>query len=295
MRDDFALFIAENYSPGVQGYIKSSFDIFEELEIEEYDLVFSAILMDETPQNETVADRFYTQVRENLKKIISEFEVTLIEDPTPDQLLSITEALVSLPRYSNPIEIMTLIEGEDVVEETLCDCLALVSDKTAREFGAFIETVPKSFLDRLYTYFSDRDTTDTETDADDVEAKEKQELLEKLRAFKVFLKYDEAVGFEMIRGGTDVGYSFDYYAQSIKKHMELKDLPRLAKEIAVILLMAKDTFRNPLVSFNERSNLLFEDINRIAQLDIVLRATFIAFEKFCVESLEAKGLTNEQV
>lgn len=295
MRDDFALFIAENYSPGVQEYINSSFDIFEELEIEEYDLVFSAILMDESPQNESVVNRFYTQVRENLKKIISEFEVTLIEDAAPDQLLSMAEALVSLPKYSSPVEIMTLIEGENIVEETFCDCLALVSDKTAGEFGSFIEAVPRSFLDRLYTYFSDRDSTDTEIDIDDVGAKDKRELLEKLRAFKVFVKYDEAVGFEMIRGGTDVGYSFDYYTQSIKKHMELKDLSRLAKEIAVILLMAKDTFRNPLAGFSERSNLLFEDINRIAQLDIVLRATFIAFEKFCVESLEAKGLTNEQV
>lgn len=295
MRNDFSLFVTENYSPDVQDYIKKAFELFEALDIEEYDLNFSAILMDETERTDEKTDLFYKHVRDLLLLIVSEFEIELIEDIQPGQLLAICEALTVLPNYTDPTQIMTLVEGSITIEETFCDCLALVSEKTAVEFGAFIESVPQSFLDNLYSYFKDKDISEIEIDNEDATTKEKQDIIQKLKAFKQFINYDEAVGFEMIRDGTDVGHCFEHYAAAIKKHMDILDIATLGKEISVVLLMAKDTFRNPLMAFSERANMLFEDINRLTQLDIVLRATFASFDKYCGEIIASKGPTNEQV
>lgn len=273
MRDELQFFIRDNYSTDKQELLESCFDTIDLYDLEEYDTPFINLLMegDQHDRNELIT-QFETLVRNTLLYIVTIQHVTLNVDIDLNTLNEITNALFEVQSYEDKTTIVDLINGLYNNEEKLAELLALVSILTVDDLLSQIEYVDDELFNCLLDIYEENDLqTDTE---------ENKELLDKLKSFKEFIKYDTAIGFRLIGQGSSYKLPFSFYIDKCKKQLDTISVEEAAKELAVLLLITEETFKSPIVEYSVRSHDIFSDIDKITKINVQLVKIFSEYEKY---------------
>ena len=273
MRDELQFFIRDNYSTDKQELLESCFDTIDLYDLEEHDTPFINLLMegDQHDRNELIT-QFETLVRNTLLYLVTIQPVTLNADIDINTLNEITNALFEIQSYEDKTTILDLINGLYNNEEKLAELLALVSILTVDDILLQIEYVDDELFNCLLDIYEENDLqTDTE---------ENKELLDKLKSFKEFIKYDTAIGFRLIGQGSSYKLPFSFYIDKCKKQLDTIPVEEAAKELAVLLLITEETFKSPIVEYSVRSHDIFSDIDKITKINVQLVKIFSEYEKY---------------
>lgn len=273
MREELQFFVRDNYSTDKQELLESCFDTIDLYDLEEYDTPFINLLMegDQHDRNELIT-QFETLVRNTLLYIVTIQHVTLNVDIDLNTLNEITNALFEVQSYEDKTTIVDLINGLYNNEEKLAELLALVSILTVDDLLSQIEYVDDELFNCLLDIYEENDLqTDTE---------ENKELLDKLKSFKEFIKYDTAIGFRLIGQGSSYKLPFSFYIDKCKKQLDTISVEEAAKELAVLLLITEETFKSPIVEYSVRSHDIFSDIDKITKINVQLVKIFSEYEKY---------------
>jgi hypothetical protein len=273
MRDELQFFVRDNYSTDKQELLESCFETIDLYDLEEYDTPFINLLMEGDQHDRTeLISQFEALVRNTLLYLISIQHVTLNADIDLNSLNEITRALFEIQSYEDKTTVIDLINGLFNNEEKLAELLALVSILTVDDLLVQIGYVDDELFNCLLDIYEENDLQSN--------IEENKELLDKLKSFKQFIKYDIAIGFRLIEQGSSYKLPFSFYIDKCKKQLDTMSVEDAAKEISVLLLITEETFRSPIVEYSVRSHDIFSDIDKITKINVQLVRIFSEYEKY---------------
>lgn len=278
MRPELEFFVLEHYAPERVETMKRGFQCLESYSVEEYDNKYIEVMM--TYENRERSDNavvFSQHLIDDLLDILNQHDIQVDSEAKFEDIVEVIEALFNIQDYDDKDSIIRMLETDfNTSEEKLANLFTLVSLKSVDYFVQILESVSPDIFDKLMEIYSNNYQPDDLSCPEDTRKK----IAEELKLLKQYIQYDKAVGFKIIAGNGEVGLPFSYYIQYALKEIEYLEFDDIAKELAVLLYMSEDTFQNPISSYSERSQLLFDDINKITRINHVLISLISGFEKW---------------
>lgn len=284
MRQELSIFINENYSLEKQGLFNKAFSVFEDYSIEDHDVSFLELISEfDSRDYLDIIDNFESLIRNLLIDTCKQQGVILVEDCSLEILLEITAGLFDIQYYENKEDIIKCIEVDSESEEKLSNILNMVTLLSVDNLLLNIESVDSNIFNLILETCSYSDSNETESEE---LTKSDKDIVFKLKEFREFCKDPELIAFKIIRKGFRVKLSFDFYNRYLKNMVtDFSNLEQVAKEYFAVLIMAKESYLNPINHFRKISSTINEDITLITKLDIQISKIYNDFDKFCISKI----------
>lgn len=281
MRPDLAIFVNENYSLEKQGLFNKAFSVFEDYSIEDFDTPFIDLISEfDSRDYLDIIDNFESLIRNLLINTIKEQGVTVVEECSLETLTEIAGGLFDIQYYDNKEDILRCIEVESDSEEKLANILTMVTLISVDSLLMNLESVDDNIFNLIVQTCSYSDSD--ENQAEELTKSDKDIVL-KLKQYQAFTNDPDLIAFKIIRKGFRVKLGYDFYNRYLKSMVtDFSDLEKVAKEYFGVLLMAKESYLNPINHFRKISQSINDDITMITKLDIQISKVFNDFDKFCI-------------
>lgn len=293
MLAEIELFIKENYNPEVIGLFVRSFDAFDALyEDVDYNQPYVAILMDSNnDESADVADLLYARLRNDVRELISQFEIKFTEDIEFSKLLSILEGLIALPDYQDKDTVANIIETGDTSVDIFAELIELVTQLQSIEVIQVVEFVPSELFTKL---MENLDPDNDLSDADPAPINPK--LIDKLKAYREYTPNKNNFGFKLIEGGYSPGGTFKHYQNASGTMLDaVEDIDTVADELLTLMYISSDAYENPLQFYTDNSSTIFSDEKRITKVYVKIKNRIAEFEAYYTnKQVSNKGIANAQ-
>lgn len=279
MREELSIFVNENYPPAKQELFYKAFEVFDDYDLDQYDLGFIDIISvyDNSDPIE-IQLKLESHLMELLKSILIEQSIILNEDVDLNQIIEITAALKLIEDYEDKDSIIRYLESDYTDEEKLCNILSLVSNLTLDDYLLMIDSFDTNILNLIELTAIGYDSSSTEPQE---QTDESNLILNNVKLFKNFTNDNELIGFKILRKGFKVGIEFQWYGRYLKKYLlDYTNIEKAALEFFLLLLMGKESYNNPINYFRKISLDYIDSLNEITKLDLALTNVFNNFEKY---------------
>lgn len=268
MREEIKIFISMFFNEEMQELFTNAFEIFENMDIEDYqDKYNNLIMMADNVDTTTITAKFREAVESDLTSILKQFGIVVTEDTPLEDLCTIIISLDILENYLDSAAIISYSELPGNAEEKFCEFLSLVTVKEATYYLPFIENVDSNLLERIRELHSEK-ANQSKVDETDEEILAK--IVNRMKALASNPNYSNCLGFNLVRLDIPLGSSFAYYAEMTTKVFDGMDFDKLATELVVLLAMSNDGINLPQQVYQKWSHLRFDDITKITKIDLAL-------------------------
>jgi len=197
---------------------------------------------------------FNNEVIEMALSTVNQHGITLTEEVTLSQINNVLAALYTLPRRTDSVGFLGLLEVNDISnEEKFAKLLSYTTQLTEEDAMVILGEVQDVFLKRLYTLLSEAEVLDEEIP--------NQAIVEN---FKCFLKYlsdkqDGLLGSHILETGMLVGLPFRLYMAYFSEEISSSHAESIAVDLMSVLLISSDAWESPIAMYREMSETLVKD------------------------------------
>lgn len=292
MRSEIELFINLNFSQEKTELFKKCFSVFEEFHLEDYDTnILELISLFDSMETAELLLEFEMIVKNTLVSVINSHGVEIDDEARLDVICEIAYSLNAIQTYEDQESIIRTLETDYDNEEKLCQLFRFVSLTSVDNFMLAINSVDQNIFRKIYELYQNIDSD--KYSAEEIAVTNK--IVSQLKELKTFLQYDAAIGFKLLTKGLSVNGDFNLYVKYCIEKFETMELDLIAKELLVILFMSKQSYTSPIMFFRSVSSNLFEDINKITKIDVMLNILLNNFSKYKAEKLNQSLLAVENM
>lgn len=267
MRNEFEIYIKDNYGEVEQHVFNDAFELFEKFSLPNYQEAYLSLVMNSTMDDPQIAsDSFKGNVFSDLVMLVGYHGIDVNTHATSESLCELLNGLQVLENYADPAAIVQYINQDGADIDKLADLLTLVTSKHDTYFLNFMNSVKPALLRRLYEMY-EAGANNSNTDGDALENEANIARLKKLNEYDYFKLCH---GYEMIKAGLPIGMDFVAYAGYIRSLIDEAEPEQAAKELAVILAMSSDGLLLPQQTYQKYSNFFWDDIDKINRVDLAL-------------------------
>lgn len=279
MRPEIQLYASENFTPSLYASLQRALELFDELNVEEAEDDFISLLMVHDTKDPTqTCNEFIDKLNEYLDQLVSLHAVKLDDDILLHKKLDILEGLVSIEHYMDVEGLLATLEIPQEPEEKLASILELVYSLDPDEIFPLIESVD----DALFIKISEIKNRQKDIESNELD----KDLLDKVKLaskFYVSIEYTPVI-FKLIKDGTiNIGETISAYLPLFKQSELFNKMDSLnkAKELFATFIISSDGYLNPLQTYNEYSDDLFDDINTITSVSSGMGKVLNDFNSYC--------------
>lgn len=292
MRSEIELFINQAYNQEKVELFNKCFSVFDEFHLEDYDLsMIELISVYDSMDSEQAFLEFEIIVKNTLISLIQEHGLVLDEEATLDIICEIARCLNAIQSYEDKESIIRTLESEYDAEEKLCQLFRFVSQETPDNFMMAINEVDQNIFTKIYELYHTMEIEELSAE----ELNTAATIIKQLKELRSFIKYDEAIGFKLITKGFSVNGDFNQYIKYCVQKFDSMDLAVIAKELLVILFMAKQSYASPIMFFRSISSSLFDDIDKITKIDVHLNTLINDFNRDKAQQVKNTILATETI
>lgn len=271
-------FINDAYSDELSDAITNSFDIMDKFNYDYNEQDFIRLLMEvENQSTDYMHDMFLTILNHKLDLVLKEHTI-ILNDAKLYQKNEFLEALYVVQHLNDYSPILYILESDLESDEKLAEVIAQLSTLTPSEVISLVDDYDEQILEILkqYIYQSQPDETN------EIDSLTKQ-IIAKYKEFYNYItatNIDIPIGIEYFEAGILPGLDFKSYLHYFNELTDSADINRVSLDILSILLLAKDTYMNPLSGYRDNSGLIFSELELISKVDASLTGHISKFETF---------------
>lgn len=264
MQQEIEVYIKSTYGPEKVDLLIACFQVLEDYNLEDYEIGFMDLLMEADNKDPYQAQlEFELLVKNNLLNLLYIQGVHLNDEVDLITLKEISASLLLIQNIEDKQSALDIVEADFPTEEKLCELFQLVSIFSVDRFIVAIDSVDEGVFMKLREIF-------TEEIKESIVDEEQQDIINRLKLLKSYLNMDDAVAFKLIRKSVSVGMKFDFYFNYLKNKLDDMETDRAAAELVAMFTMSRDTYKDIIVQFSKRSNLMFLDLDRLSRVNVKL-------------------------
>ena len=287
------LFIRDSYFPDKADALLESFDIFNDIPLEDHENDFNELLMlDGTIDKTELTVQFENLVTTLLYKLFQEHGIKVAEETPLHILNQICRGLLEIEYYLDGETILRTIESDLDNEEKVSELIALCCPLEAELIVFYIEEVSPSLIDKTQELFEERVTLDK----GELEKENNQrKIISKLRDITRFIDDKDLIGYRLISAGVYVGADFERYIQYIQHETDTMDIDKVSKELFFMLNMSSESLVNIIACFTKYSDLLFHNVDKITKVYNRINKLILDFDRYMLQRTASLKNSSEVV
>jgi len=261
MLAELKIFVDDTFTPEIVTTIERAFTTFETLSVEDFELPYLAIVMEEqTSDSLSPQDRFYKQLHQDCNFVLMQFEIKLSDTAQLHDTVELLEALTLIENYENKQELIDAIEAADDAIDALAQVINILSSVKISTVYSIVDEVSPNLINVIKNLGKNKE--------EDLVFEPDQALIKNIKSFKNYLADNGAIGIDLVRNGQPIGADFSYYLKLMNiEFFKNKNYLLLAKDILSLLFISGDAFSNPIEFFRKNSALMFDDLTTITKVD----------------------------
>jgi len=276
MLDILRQFVSTNTTPETLEAIEDAHDLFDRLEIPNYQQEFESFLMlDDVTDNGSTIEAIYDLTKTMQHQILSDHAMIVDKECQVSLLNIFIRGILDIQEYEDKEEIIRTTELDGSPEEIMADILALVTSLTASELLIHIERVNQFTITRIREIAENKD----DLPLDDEQTEEIMKRVSKLNLFCLLVNnYNLKISF-LLQHGLQANYPFTVYADMLKDDMEGMTPEQLAMEWYGMGIMSCDGFDNVPAIIKNNIDHYLSDIDEITKITMTITDYQIALER----------------
>lgn len=261
MLAELKIFVDDTFTPEIVTTIERAFTTFETLSVEDFELPYLAIVMEEqTSDSLSPQDRFYKQLQQDCNFVLMQFEIKLSDTAQLHDTVELLEALTLIENYENKQELIDAIEASDDSIDALAQVINILSSVKISTIYSIVDEVSPNLINVIKNLGKNKE--------EELIFEPDQALIKNIKSFKNYLADNGAIGIDLVRNGQPIGADFSYYLKLMNvEFFKNKNYLLLAKDILSLLFISGDAFSNPIEFFRKNSALMFDDLTTITKVD----------------------------
>jgi len=261
MLAELKIFVDDTFTPEIVTTIERAFTTFETLSVEDFELPYLAIVMEEqTSDSLSPQDRFYKQLQQDCNFVLMQFEIKLSDTAQLHDTVELLEALTLIENYENKQELIDAIEASDDSIDALAQVINILSSVKISTIYSIVDEVSPNLINVIKNLGKNKE--------EELIFESDQALIKNIKSFKNYLADNGAIGIDLVRNGQPIGADFSYYLKLMNvEFFKNKNYLLLAKDILSLLFISGDAFSNPIEFFRKNSALMFDDLTTITKVD----------------------------
>jgi hypothetical protein len=271
-------FIETAYADELVDTIKNSFDIMDAFNYDYNEQDFIRPLMEvENQSTDYMHDMFLSILNHKLDLVLKEHTIVL-NNAKLYQKNEFLEALFVIQHLNDYSPILYLLESDLEADEKLAEIIAQLSTLTPSEVISIVDNYDEEILEVLKQYIYQSQPTET-SETDSVT----KQIITKYKEFYNYLvatNTDIPIGVDYFEAGILPGLEFKAYLHYFNELTENTNISKLSLDILSILLLARDSYLNPLTGYRDNSGLIFSELELISKIDASLTGHINKFETY---------------
>lgn len=187
-------------------------------------------------------------------------------------LSKFVRALQAMQYWEEVNAILDLCHSDATNEDKLASIVGLVGEITESDALNVIQDVDDTLMVGLERIYSENALSVEEEHEID------PEQIAKLRSWRDHAKAHTRYAYRMVKAGYKPGYAFNEYAKRVAARLVSMDNIAIAEEVIPLLLLGRDTWRNPLISWREHNAIFSFDAGDITAIDTIIVRLLSDFE-----------------
>ena len=244
--------------------------IAENFELEGLEDALTSIAMDsESYELSDIPVVIHNKTYEYMNYLLRNHEIVASEDATLQQLTLVLNAVWRMQDWIDHESILRITEADGSAEEKFADLVALVEVAESVSVLNTISSVSDSFIEVLQKLYNDEDEEQIMSQIND-------DYVAQLRMLKQFYEtvknFDTRAifAFQLIAHGMQLGGSFSFYYNLIKKKLESDDKDILSSQYLALLYLGTDSYLNIVTYWREHNDQFIDDPTLLTKTDISL-------------------------
>lgn len=265
-------FIETYFTDEMKLAIYDSFDTFSKFGLGDVDSNLIDIISDEGYEStENMQDAFLAEINAKLDFILNEHTIKLRSEATIDDRLQILTGLHLVQDLENYTSIITLLESLEDDHYILASILEELTNVDKGHILSVIEFFNPEILIKLKEYIYTKESPETS-----------QCNMTVYETIKQFFKFNnqESLGTILIKARAELGLEFSSYFPLIKEDIISLDNKQTALNFLSVLMISKDGQISPIELYREYSSSVFQDINLISNIEVILIGIYNSFIEY---------------
>ena len=244
--------------------------IVENFELEGLEDALTAIAMEaENYESVDIPAAIYAKTVEYMLYLLQNHEIKLIDNAALEDIVKIANTVWLVQDWIDHDSIVRITESDGSPEEKFSDIVALVEVAESISILNVLDSVSDAFIESLQELHQTTFDTPTEQSLPD-------DYVEQLRKFKRFYSEVKAIdtnkifAFQVIAHGMQLGGSFSFYYNLIKKKFDSEDVDFLSTQYLALFYLGYDSYTNVLNFWRENNDQWLDDPSVVTKVDIAL-------------------------
>lgn len=259
----------DTYGEDLTYLIERTFELYEDFGLPEYENSFFNIIMNHTYKDPSfLQDEFYDCVISYADEILNQHGIVLKPDVRLLYRVELLEGILILNDLVDYIEIYEILEQDKDTFELFSLVMETVTDLEFTDIMNILDDVNPMFISTLRDHVEKLAENDknNEDGYDDL----KFAIIKNARNFDKFMNKEPTAGIQMMDQGLLLAEDFSTYIPYIEEYLKIHDVKLLAITLYSVLILSRDGFKNPLMTFKDNLNKLPIDMNLHNDLDVAL-------------------------
>lgn len=264
-------YIKEAYTQELSEEIFRSFILFDNFNyLSIYDEVLELITNESYTDTSSLSDLFFVKIMNSLDYILNEHKIKLIDEATIEEKNNFLFALFTIQELEDYTGIIALLESLETDEEKLSIIISDISDFDQVDVLKLIESFNPIMLNILkkYIYKKEENIKDEKINS---------ELMNNLQLFAKF-KRSEITNTLIVN--ILPGSNFDTYYSLSSSYIDNEPNKVIVVYLLTILFMSSNAYDKPLEFYREHSSNIFNDLNKINEIETLIIQTLNNFSEF---------------
>lgn len=247
------------------------------------------VLFDTTAESTDVThQRFLSVIHDSMDALLNIHGVALIDSAELHAKNQILSALYRIQHLEDPVPMLRILESSFSSEEKFAKIIEALSILDETVVLTVVDAIPDELLTALCNFLSDR-----EKQAEAAEQAEEYANVQLMSNLKDFFNCHGIANIanEMIQNNVEPGYPIAMYLPYFQEHLVTLDDDQTAKNILAFLLMASDTYADPLSAYHQYSDQFLHDHERIMRIETAIGALLNSLRNFQKANDDAKRLS----
>lgn len=261
---DLAELLASASTPEFSAMACEAAAFLYDTQVEEFAIRLQNVISDSTimEDNGEIVGLVAVVLRECLDDYLLDHRIRVSEDAPLWIVTKVGKAVIELPFWQETDAVVDICMTDTPTKDRMADLVKLVCGTETQLMAASLESVDESFLKRLIELVNGGVEDLYESPLD-------EEQVKRLRQFK--LLYHKTLALQMIELGYRIGSPFLSYMNRVMQRLQQMNNQEFGKEAAAFLLMAGDTWFDPLAGWANHANALQLDLNVQQQVTVEIR------------------------
>lgn len=277
MLDILDSYLCTAVSPELYDLVSEAHQLFERMELQDYELGFEQILMmhDSTEASDT-PNHIVTLTEQMVHKSLSERMITLEYGTILSDAVLVLHTLLDSEVFEGSQDILNILAMDLAGTERLAEVLSLVSGKEVEVFLILIEDVKRDYLLSLAATMQAKQFAD----GDDESEVFKRKHIEKFKKFCDFIGTTEMRITAILVNGVPVGFPFGIYANLVGRDFESMPPLDAARNLLGMAYVSRDGIDTPQAVIKDHIEHFVADVGAITRIDILIGDLILGFNEY---------------